>query len=182
MNALRRLARQQEKKKKADAIALLQKLPKPPKENGVCACGCCHRGDNDHGPCPEFVGGSGGGRCAICDHGLTCHRRKGEPPPQDWNVPIKLNEKHRSLYPPRVHAMLRGEFVCIRCHQPAPFIERMKTQDPKTGKVVNDLCPRCFEDLTVIDEGPVEISEAEWEKIRGVLGASPGNEGKPDAT
>src|SRR3954471_5798053 len=142
MNALRKLARAQRNKKRLEGLALLQKLPKPPSDTGVCACGCCHRGTNDHGPCPRFVAG-GNGRCAICDHGLTCHRRKGEPPPRDWNVPVKLNEKHRSLYPARVNAEIDGTFVCVLCGKPFRQLAAFSALVDGMG-TVKDLCEPCF--------------------------------------
>jgi DNA-directed RNA polymerase subunit M/transcription elongation factor TFIIS len=151
MNILRRLKRNQNRAKRDEAIALLQKLPKPPKdERGQCACGCSHK--HDHGPCPQFI--AGGPRCAVCDHGLTCHRRKGEAPPDDWNVPLKLNDKHLSLYPARVNRIIRQSVSCSECGQPVAYLEQMQAllADGKTIK--SGLCRECFDTISATDLQP----------------------------
>lgn len=95
MNYLRNMR----KLRRAAAIKTLQRMPKPPIEDGICACGCIHR--PTRGPCPKFISGPGK-RCVLCDHSIACHRRKGEPPPQDWDFPDKFPEKWLVLAPPRI--------------------------------------------------------------------------------
>lgn len=93
MSATRQYARARERATKRQAIALLQKMPKPPSHDGQCACGCCHKPDK--GPCHLFRRHGREGRCDYCDHGILCHRRKGEPMPKEFNQPLKVDEKGR---------------------------------------------------------------------------------------
>lgn len=83
MNIKRKL----KKARTQNARALLNRMPKPPVADGVCACGCEFR--PTRGPCPEYLRGPKAveikKRCGVCDHDITCHRRKGEPPPTDWD-------------------------------------------------------------------------------------------------
>jgi hypothetical protein len=89
-----------------DPERLFQQTPKPPKDDkGNCSCGCCCR--PDRGACPRFLEGANG-RCAVCDHSKACHRRKGEPPPADWNNPISLPAPAPSFLSP-------SAFVCPDC-------------------------------------------------------------------
>jgi hypothetical protein len=73
-------------------MALFNKMPKPPKIDGKCACGCVI--EPDKGACPTWQKGAGD-RCLICDHDIACHRRKGDPMPEDWNG--KPNEARKLI-------------------------------------------------------------------------------------
>lgn len=85
MNIKRALKKKQTK----ETRELLNRLPKPPVADGVCACGCHFR--PQRGACPEYTRGpkeledAENRRCGVCDHDIRCHRRKGEAPPKDWD-------------------------------------------------------------------------------------------------
>lgn len=105
-------------RREKDPDRIFQNSPKPEKNaDGKCSCGCCHA--VDYGPCPKFYG-EPGGRCAVCDHSKACHRRKGEPPPKNWNNPVELFREHN-------HVMSPTSFKCPHC-------AKMLIQCPKCSK------------------------------------------------
>ena len=114
------------KAREQDPKRLFQQLPKPKKnEDGTCSCGCCHL--PDHGPCPKYIPGANK-RCAVCDHGILCHRRKGEKPPADWNCPVGLPVPRTDVLPPSRKECPACGVVMLRCQKCAQFIP-LKSSD-----------------------------------------------------
>lgn len=96
-----------------DPKRLFQGLPKPKKnDDGSCSCGCCE--EPDAGPCPKYYQGANK-RCAICDHSILCHRRKGEPPPKDWNAPRRMPVPRIDLLPPSAKTCPACKVIMLRC-------------------------------------------------------------------
>jgi hypothetical protein len=111
MSATRKIKRSMAKRHEQQMKEALLKIPKPAVVNGKCECGCRHV--PCLGPCPEFIRGAND-RCAVCDHGQLCHRRRGEPPPKDWDSPLLISPALVALVPARRLAELRG-FKCVYC-------------------------------------------------------------------
>ena len=92
------------KKRRAAAKAVINQLPKPPIVDGICGCGCKHRPTK--GACPQFIlKNAGSDRCAVCDHAIVCHRRKGEQPPKTWDFPAIFGERFLVKFAPADHPL-----------------------------------------------------------------------------
>lgn len=101
-----RYSRNLQKARRAKARAVLNILPKPPVENGECACGCSHVPVK--GACPDFrLIDISSDRCRVCDHAIVCHRRKGEPPPKDWDFPSRFTVEFLMRFAPPNHPQRR---------------------------------------------------------------------------
>lgn len=142
----RKFKRQRIRKNAEQAQRLIDKLPKPPRENGECACGCCHK--PDRGPCPTFRKGAND-RCVVCDHGILCHRRKGEAPPKSWNVPISFHDPRAiMLFPNDATSCPVCNAKAVQCPKCGDFLPIKEIVEgshiarcPKCGGVDRD-CPK----------------------------------------
>src|SRR5437588_12865478 len=112
MSIERQLKRRKARADKKKAAEELLKVPKPRIIGGKCQCGCSHV--PCIGACPTFVPG-GNGRCAVCDHSILCHRRKGEPQPNDLDSPLIITDGMRVVIPARRLAELQGR-TCQFCN------------------------------------------------------------------
>lgn len=143
------------KRRDNEPARVFNSLPKPPVHDGVCACGCCHV--PDRGPCPEYHKGANE-RCAVCDHSRLCHRRKGEPPPKDWNAPLRLPVPRFDLLPPSAMKKCPACTVSLmRCPTCLQFIPLKSSEAgyhiskcPTCGYFDNE-CPRATHEKNTSD-------------------------------
>jgi hypothetical protein len=139
----RSFERHQRRRRLKEAIKAIQRVPKPPVVDGVCACGCCHVPDN--GACPKYIAGLND-RCVVCDHSVVCHRRKGEAPPHNWNTPVKVQPNQRHLMPASSTGWEDRYIICPACKAPAMHCPACGTPIP-IKKLIDvyhtGTCPKC---------------------------------------